>query len=507
MRDYLDKNVRKELIGEILGSENESRKSESLIRHEIYKGRLYNYLLKKMEIEIGAASAKKTRKISSINLTERVIKEESKLYMEAPERLVQAGQDKHKEHVNNIYEWSRANIAFKKANRVFKLHDQACIKIVPKKGVIDFRALSPHHYDVVPSETDPEEAEAYIISNFDKSRIISGDGKNQKIADQDDARLKAYRFYWWTKNYNFVTDGHGSYVDSLGKETSKLEDRDLKNQAGVLPFVDVAADKDFEFFIRTESMVTQFALDLAMSLSDTAEVIRYQGFATGVLASKEAPQNLDVGPRQILWLKIDPNDESGAQPNFQFVSPSPDIAASLDFNSGLMSMFLTSRGHSPKLINTKGEKESFTSGLDRFLATLEMYEASQDDIDLFTDAEGEAYEIVKAWNNAYYNVTKNGFRKEIAGVKLPQESYMKVNYIRPELEMSEKERLEVLEKRKSLGLITRVEMIMADRGMTEEEAQEYLNTIDAELDKEIEATVAGEDTELKKEIEVEGAAV
>src|SRR5690606_7322299 len=110
--------------------------------------------------------------------------------------------------------------------------------------------------------------------------------------------------------------------------------------------------------------------------------------------------------------KLDPNAEGSAQPSFQFVSPSPDIASSNEFNSSLISLFLTSRGQSPKLINAKGEAQTFTSGLDRFLASLEQFEQSQDDIDLFKDVEADAYEIIKKWNNIIYLSKEGGYRRE-----------------------------------------------------------------------------------------------
>lgn len=501
MRDYLDINLRKQIISEIAGSENQKRRERSFIRQEIYQGKLYDYLYEKMVKELGKKSAEKSRKISSINLTEKIVDEESKLYLREPLREFMDVSAGDADYISELYEKSRANIAFKKANKMFKLHDQAALKIVPGQDRYDIRALAPHHYDVIPNEQNPEIAEAYIISNVDVSLLVKGDGFNQKIADIDDKLVKA-RLYWWTDEYNFVTNGKGEFINENGTAVQSLSERELKNQAQTLNFIDIAKDKDFEFFVRSESLVTEFSLDLAMSLSDTAEVIRYQGFATGVVSSKERPENMEVGPRSLIWLKKDPNDDSGSQPTFQFVSPNPDIGSSLEFNNGLMSMFLTARGHSPKLVNAKGDSTSYTSGLDRFLATLEAYEGSQDDIDLFTDAEVQAFEIMKAWNHAYYNDSRNGFTS-----KIPEKAYLKIEYQKPTLELSESEELDVLEKKRKLGVINDVELIMEAKGLTKEEALDYLKEngkrIEKEIDEEIDATLEGEDTELSREIEAQ----
>lgn len=505
MRDYLSIAVRKEIIKELLGNENQCRKERSFIQSQIYAGKLKDYLIKKMEYELGSKSAKKSRKITSINLTKEIIRAESKIYMREPERAFFNLSDDEVNHANDLYLWGRVNVRLKRANQLFKLQEQVALKVVPKNGIIDFRALQPHHYDVVPDESDPEVAEAYIISNFDRSRVTRGtDNQNQIIADEDDAKLSAYRFYWWTKDYNFVTNGKGEFLDESFKVyTPNAEE--IKNPIGEIPFVDIARDKDFTFFIDAESTVPQFALDFAMSLSDTADVIRHQGFATGVFASKDPPANLEAGPRQILWLKQDPNDEAGVQPSFQFVSPNPDIASSNEFNAGLVSLFLTSRGQNPKLINSKGEAQTYTSGLDRFLASLEMFEQSQDDLDLFKDVEADAYQLLVKWNNAIFQASmeKGGYRPEITGRFLSEKSYLDVKFKPPTLELSKKEQLEVIEKRKNLGLISDIEAIMEDRGVTKEEAEKIYLELKPQIDSEIDATIDGEDTELSREIEKE----
>jgi hypothetical protein len=101
--------------------------------------------------------------------------------------------------------------------------------LVPKNGKLELRVLKKHQVDVIPRDDNPEMAEAYIVSSFEKdlsfyqaytpetsnnepfSNSMRGDGINQRIADQDDYRRKM-RFLVWTEDMNFVMDGNGKII-------------------------------------------------------------------------------------------------------------------------------------------------------------------------------------------------------------------------------------------------------------------------------------------------------
>jgi len=489
--DYLNASDRKKLIQEITESnENNKRKEESLKALEVYKGRQAQFILSKILNELGVNAARNSRTITSINLTKKIIKEQASLYRNDPVRSFSYLSDAQTDHALQLYEYCSANVKFKKSNEIYKLCDQAQIQIVLKKGKLEFRTLYPHHYDVVPSSENPEEGECYIISSFDKLTLFAdqssgtsrrsqsyySDRSNQNIGDPDDYQGSKL-FYWWTKDYNFITDSSGNYVDANGVTISGLDQDDIKNPIGVLPFIDVAADKDFEFFVRSGYNTVNFTTDLGLLLSDVSEISRLQGFSQAIISSVEEPKDLTVGPRRAIWLKISPNADAATRPTFEFQSPSPDLGNSLQLISNFMSMFLTSQGVSPKLVNASGAQESFTSGVDRFLSMVDKFEASQDDMSLYMSVEKKAWEIVKAWNNVYYNVTDNGFDEKLAGISIPEESELSIKFAKPELVLSENDKLATIEKRLDLNLLSITEAIAFDRGIAKEQAEEVVAEI------------------------------
>lgn len=494
MYNYLDLGVRRSILQDMDSEENTRRKKESLMKYEIYKSRQAPFVYEKIKREMGTEAAK-SRTITSINLTKKIINEQSKIYLREPEREYTDLNEAQQEHVEELYEQSYANIKLKKLNRIYKLNEQAALQIIPKDGKLEFRPLYPHQYDVVPKLEDPEKADAYIISSFNKSLLFSdlsngggnsllsqdyyADNVNQKIGDPDDYSGNQL-FYWWTDKYNFITNKVGEFVDKSGNVIANISEAEILNPIQQLPFVDVALDKDFEFFVRAGSTVTDFSLDLATLLSDTAEISRLQGFAFGVMASVEEPKDLKVGPRNYLWLKLDPNASGeSSKPSFNFTSPNPDLGSSLQLISNYLSMYLSSIGQSSSIVAT-GDTQKFTSGVDRFLFNLDKFEQSQDDVDLFKAVEKQAYQLVKAWNNVYYNSTTNGFIPELSGIQLPEDSYLEIKYNGPEMILGEVEKLDVISKKKELGLISRVEAVMEDRSVDKNTALEIIQEIDKE---------------------------
>lgn len=491
--DYLNPGERKKVLDEILNNqENLNRKENSLITLECFKGRQKPYILAKMRNELGEDAVQNSRTITSINLTKKIVKKKARLYSHEPDREFSELNERQDEHVRRIYELSNIDVKLKKAHEILKLQDQAMVQVVPKDGVIELRPLFGHHYDVIHKMDNPEKAECVIVSSFDKSRVFNREGvhekgafnlgnqnrsyfndfKNQKIGEPDDYKSNMI-FYWWTDGFNFATDGNGHLVDpESGQKIMSASENELLNPFGVLPFVDIATDKDFEFFVRSGYSSTAFNLDLGVLLSDTAEVNRMQSWAQGVMASVEQPKNIKVGPRNLMWLKLNPKDPEGARPSFQFVSPNPDLTASLSLISNYLSMYLTSEDMSPKEVNAMGEADVTTSGVDRWLKMIEQFDSNQDDIPLFTSVEKQIYKIIKAQNNVLANATDNGFIPELQGVMLPETSDVEVKFHKPEMLMSEQEKLSLIREKIEMGLISSVEAIEIDRNVERDQALE-----------------------------------
>lgn len=497
--DIMNAGIRKELLEEIMGEENKRRKEESLRRWEIYRQNQKEFIMKALTREFAPKTVTNMRTLTSVNLTKRIIDQKASIYREAPERVFtrKSGtlNDQEMAQCKNIYEHGNFDVSFKKANRLFKLQsDQIHLQIIPEEnfGCLTQRVLMPHHLDVVPSKSNPEMGEIFITSVMDKARLLQSesvglqdqfnpirDFQDQKIADADDGqKLANMRFVWWTDEYNFITDGYGNIIpDDDGGDVN-----DVTNPIGMAPFVDVSFDKDFEYWQRSGSNIVDFALDFGVVVSDTANINRLQGYAQGVIYAEKAPGQIVVGPNNIMHIPLDPNKE--IQPRFEFVSPNPDLEASLKFMDSILSFLLFSEGLDNDAVSGKMGTQNYSSAIERLLAMVERYEASRDDIDSFKKAERRVFDINKAWSNLFQNtVDENGdeyLDSELMLAMIPDDTKVTVNFKKPEQIMTEKDKTDNFIAQIEGGLMSKSEAIAKLREIPIEEAVKVLAEIDSE---------------------------
>jgi hypothetical protein len=478
-----DQGFRKQIIDEILGNENRERKEDAKIRFEVMQDRQDRFVIEKLKKEFGNELLEQMRIITSINPTKRIITEQASIYKTAPEReLISQGDMQPSETEINqfeaLYKLSKANVKLKKANKYYKLFDQCALQIIPKMGSIAMRVLAPHQYDVIPDPEHPEIGRIYILNIMDDRQLPihqDQDRVNQKIGDRDDAEKRArMRFVWWSDQFNFTTDGLGALKSMELDQDGNLVPVVRPNPINTLPFIDIAEDKDFEFWVRKGKAVVGFNLELSSMLSDVATINKMQGYAQAVVIGENIPENLRVGPDRLIRLPVDPGTVT--PPSFQFVNPNPDLASSLNLVDMLVNLFLSSDGLDTKMISGKVEANNFSSGVERFLAEISKFSATKDDFDLFEDVESQAFNLMRAWSNELQST--DFLVEELNQGTIHEQWNLKVEFHQPEMLMSRQEKEESIIRRLKERMISRVEAVAEDRDITEEQAEAVIDKID-----------------------------
>jgi hypothetical protein len=499
--DLLDINVRKKIIQETLTQENKDRKKESLRRFEIYKNRQELYILNKLREEFTEKTVRDMRKVTSINLTRRVIDEMASLYKNAPERTWIDTSKTEDEALSLHYAASEVDVQLKLANRYFKLFDQTALYIIPMDGKLWVKPLAPHWYDVIPDANNPEKAFAYVLNILDKHEFLqdvkdiddnkfgtgdnlrqnqSPDGINQSIAEGDDYRASLAKYIVWTDDLHFKMNARGEILSTDDEGELVVE-----NPIGRLPFIDVHSEKDFEFFCRYGSSVTDFTVDFGVQLSDHSNILRLQGYSQAIITSEKQPVNMTVGVNHAIWLEQDAS-RPDVQPKFEFASPSPDLSSSLETLEVQLKLFLSSMGLDPTTVSGKADGQKFTSGLDRLLSMVSKFEASRDDAEMFTKVEQDLKQIMVLWNNALQDADDPliALDPKLKNGNINEDCLVEVSFEEPSIIQTKTEKEDSIIKRKAAGLITELEAIMIDRDLEDEkEAQKILDEI--KKDKEI----------------------
>jgi hypothetical protein len=490
--DLTQSNDRKNLIKEITSYENRQRKEESFKQNEIFQDRIHPYVLDYLKGQFSQQTVSEMPVVSTINIARRIAKQEASIYKSTPEREFTDLSEEQDLTLRKIYDEMFADSKLNKSNEYFKLQKQNILQILPKEGKLRLRTLRPDQVDVVPDPTDPEKPMMYIISSMDRSyiqvtaeerqrlsnatggsrtdRFSRSDRHDKKIADDDDWMGTQGFYTVWTPDLNFVMDHKGEIISG----------DDITNPiAPFLPFIDVAEDRDFEFWVRSSQSLTDFCVQFNSALSDLCMVSRSQGFAQAILSGPQdlLPESVAVGPSHVIRLPIDPNNP--VETKFEFVNPSPDMQGSIQCVELLLSTYLSSRGIDPKTISGKADSQKFTSGVERLLSMIEKFEATRTDFALYDQVERKLYDLIKIWHN-----TIKGSGKLLPSLEtsdFPIESEIAVQFAKPEMVKTDAEMLDTIERRLELGLMSRSEAIMEDRGLDDEEAaKEIIEKIEGE---------------------------
>lgn len=504
-----DQNYRRKIIQEIKSDENIQRKVVSYKKMNMQNDNYYQYVKEYLESKLDAETVQELDIFSNINLQRRVSKSESGIYKNEPQRTFFLN-DKALEEMNDVYEDMHINYVLRKTNEAYKYQEQCAIQIYPEDQKLKARVLLPHHYDVIPDYKNPEKAMAYIISNFDnttrdkirresdRTGFSQGDtyrdGVNQSIADWDDPKLKKERYYIWTSRYNFVMNGKGEILDKeteqpidgfVGEDGSIILDENIISplfEYDCLPFIDVASNKDFEYWVRSGDSLYDSTIMLNTILTSEFQTVKMQGHAQAYYKgdAEHMPENIRVGVDKMIFIPINPNQPTNAE--FGFANPGSDLAGIREFRESFIKSFLSSRGMDVSIITGTGNVNTASSGIEKMFQMIDKFEASLDDFSLFKKVEKQLCSIIMCWIKSLYAERVDG--ELILGeeyqinVNDPKLVSCNIEFKKPEMIKTDMEVLEVAEKEIDMGVSSRVHYLMEHKNMSLEEAKNHIKEVD-----------------------------
>lgn len=499
----LDQSYRKQVINEIKADENVQRKIVSYKKHNMQNDNFHQYVVEHLESRLDYETVKELNIFSNVNLQRRISKAESTIYNKEPMREFFIADNEFQD-IKFVYDAANINTVLRNANVAYKYLEQCLIQVYPFKGELKARVLLPHHYDVIPDPHNPEEALIYIISNFnntDRDRIRRDndrtgfsqgdtyrDSINQAIADYDDSELAKERYTVWGKKYNFVMDGKGNILDKQTDELlTNIEENDVNIispliECGVLPFIDISKPKDFEYWVRSGNILYDTTILFNVCLTNEFKVVTMQGHAQAFLkgSAEHMPENIRIGADKVIFIPIDENNPVNAE--FGFANTGADLAGIREFRASLLNDFLQSRGLDTSIMGSPQASVS-SSGIERMLQMIEKFEASQEDFSIFRNAEKKLIYIFACWINSLKGATDSNGNTILKdeydfSINSPEEVSVSVEYSKPEMIKTEREMIEIAQLEIEAGLSSRVHAIMEIKGLTEDQAIEYIKKVD-----------------------------
>lgn len=502
--ELLDQDFRIKVLKSMRDNENVARKTDHKKRYDIYKDGTKKYVIERLSQELAASTVNEmVHRTPNISFLRKIIDKKSAIYREGATR---ATEEQYQDEVDNLVDALNINTEMKKVNKALELHKNCLLQITPYQDratgswKIKLQSLRPYLYDVIEDFDNPEIPRVVVFSYFSNENFTRnateeqergersskdltasnefrrGDGTDSVIADspndqglKDDQNL---RIVWWSNSYHFITDSKGNIISD-----------DVVNPIGELPFVNFAKEQDGAFWAIGGDDLVDGAILINQLLADLYHIVKVQGMGLFYLFGKNVPKHVKIGPNDGIVMDVEEGDPT---PSIGFASSNPPVDSHMRLIEQYIAMLLSTNNLEPGVIQGSLTSVTAESGIHEMIRKAEITADVQDQMELFRDNEPAIFRIIIKWLNLLIRDGLVDSKLSSIG-SLPEDLKISTKFPKPEEFLTEEQKLNVIQKRRDLGLDTMIDSLKRDNpDLTEEEAKEKLMKLMAEkLEKQL----------------------
>ena len=497
--DLLDPATRKQIILEIEGRENQTRKFEAYRRYQCYKDKTSQYVVDLLLRQFDTETVEEMRYcLSNISIVKKVIDKLARVYNHGVEREISGDEDATK-RLKDMEKRLDLNSVMKKTNRFLKLTKNVDLFVKPcpvygqtkadLKWTVKLEALVPYLYDVVEDYYDRSKSIAVILSDYqppysnlaflDGKRsplpaatvpTVAPDGKDQIIADSkvDHNQGQPKTYVFWSKSFHFTCDANGEIIPD---ETNPNSLNPLK----VFNHINFSIDQDGGFWAEGGDDLVDGAVLINAMVTHTLHVGTVQGYGQFYMTGENLPRSVKVGPTKAIIAEYKKDEQ--AKPEMGFLNASPQLGDLQSLIEMYIALYLTTNNLSTSGVATQlSGSQTLPSGIALIIDKAESMEDTQDQRQVFLDREPKVIGAINAALVAF----ESHIVDELKDLKLPEgwEKNFNVKFHDAVPIMSESEKLGIMKAREELGIDTMISLLMKDDPtLTEEQAEEKLKKI------------------------------
>jgi len=402
--------------------------------------------------------------VSEMNFAAKITDKRAKAYKEEPLRVLandtesKAYQAQLKE-MKALWHWRLFDTYrnyFRYSCLWFSFYENEVGEQVPM-----LRALRPSQFTRIVNDFGQTELFAvYFGSDIESEVQVRGDQFELLQQDEPEDDDSFYIGLWTDKQHKVVKISSNQGGDYRFEEKPLLDNEDGVNDLGIIPavFSQEGDERERPAFnpLKDQTITLNSMYSIIMS------GVSVQTFGQLILKHPQDQTVPDISQQGIfVYLPLPQVGQDEPETSAEYITPSPNIAESLEvFDKYAMN---TLREHG--LSGEVSGQNKFTSGLDRLLSQMDTTEIIEENQQSFQLCENHLLKIIKAFN-------------ELTGGPRYQSEDMSVIFKKPRPLQSEKELLEIIEKKLSLGLIEKYEALMIlDPNMGDEAAQNKIEKI------------------------------
>ena len=494
-QQLLDITFRKQVIKDILSDENQERKREMKKRYDILKDGTKKFVMERMEKELSPETFEEVKfRASNISLFRKIVDKKAMVYKEGAKRNAEA--EEYAEFVGEYVDQLNHNSKMKKTNKYLEAFRNCIYMILPykdphtQKMKLRSQVLAPYLYDIIEDQENREIPRVLVLSYQSNEPEImmkepgqsgkrgpqsttgnyrSSDGVDQSIADSPDDGNDPREFVFWSTNFHFTCDRKGNIIPG------KQED-DLSNPIKTLPFVNFAKDQDGQFWAVGGDDLIEGAILVNTLLTDMHFIAKMQGMGIFYLIGKNIPKTLKIGPSDAIIMEKreeDPDAQIG------FASSNPPLDAHMKMIEQYIALLLSTNNLEPGTIKGELSATSAASGIQEMIRKSENMDDIEDQRETYRDNEPLIFDIISRWHNLLFERGVIDDELKMLGSIVPEK--IRLEFTESNQFMTEKDKLDVIEKRLELGLDTMIDAVMRDNpDLTKEQAEDKLKELLAE---------------------------
>jgi len=466
----------KVIITDIQSQENKERKENAWKAWQVCQGNTKHFVQEELK-RIYPDTWKKFRP-GDISLAKNINNKKAKAYKIPPQRILTGAmndttQDRENELLNNIYKTGEFNRVFNEFDAIFNYYRYSCVWI---SYIQDYvvepyywaRALKPYEYDLVRDEYTG--VPIIFILTYDgeiTEKDVYNDKTNQTITESQSDEWAEVKYYaMWTKSNHVLVKETRYYVTENNQKNLEVNfefetivgNENNTNPFGTLPISFLSADLNPDYPI--ENNLYKQSIDWNINYSDYLTAVVSQGHGQLILKhprSQQVGKDIYVGQHTAICL---PQEDNENPTDAAYINANPDLPGQLE--SLKFGAIRIMEEHGIKSGSSAGtDSESFTSGLDRLIAGADVQDIIESNQNLYSIVENEVYDIIKS-------AEKNGLGRNT----FTSDSLI-VHYEKPKVHITDREKLDNLEKMINLGLLEDWEKFqIVNPNMSEEEAIE-----------------------------------
>lgn len=492
-RDLLNAEVRKSIIKEINSTENKARKEKAYKFYQCYKDNTKEYVLRQLRLQFESDTVlEMSYALTNLGFARKVVDKLARVYNYGVEREVMVDDKVDEEATRAIAEITKecdVNRIFKKTNRWLK-RDKNCVQFIAPRKVtftegeekytIKPTVLPAFLYDVVELKDNREIAGCYILSDFCPSKnskmyYTQGDasvrirqpdadgnypftdGHDGIIADNvKDQETYGGNYVFWSDSYHFTCNEKGELLDEDGKITTQVGD----NPIAMMPFVNYAEDQDNSFWAQGGDDLIDAAITINAMITNIIHIAITQGYGQAVVSGAKPPRAIKMGPNKVIILEQSNTDEP--KPEFKFETAQPPLDQLRQLVEFFVALTLTTNNLSTSGVSTAlNGGATFPSGIAMLIDKAESMEDIEDQRQIFIDKEPLFWTIFSKWHEVL--LASKELDDCLAEITMPKEDFdINLKYGKPTPIVSETEKLDVLKKKKELGLVSMLDMMRSE---------------------------------------------